>query len=60
MKRLNKKIVCILYSIVLIGINVFGFAISMAGFVLGVTFVFAIIEDVGYMARISVVFNSAM
>ena len=27
MKRLNKKIVCILYSIVLIGINVFGFAI---------------------------------
>ena len=40
--------------------NVFGFAISMAGFVLGVTFVFAIIEDVGYMARISVVFNSAM
>ena len=27
LKRLNKKIVCILYSIVLIGINVFGFAI---------------------------------
>ena len=40
--------------------NVLGFTISMAGFVLGVTFVFAIIEDVGYMARISVVFNSAM
>lgn len=32
----------------------------MAGFVLGVTFSFAIIENVGYMARISVVFNSAM
>lgn len=40
--------------------NVLAFAISMAGFVLGVTFVFAIVEDVGYMARISVVFNSAM
>ena len=40
--------------------NVLAFTISMAGFVLGVTFVFAIIEDVGYMARISVVFNSAM
>lgn len=40
--------------------NVLAFAISMAGFVLGVTFIFAIIEDVGYMARISVVFNSAM
>lgn len=40
--------------------NVLAFTISMAGFVLGVTFAFAIIEDVGYMARISVVFNSAM
>lgn len=40
--------------------NVLAFTISMAGFVLGVTFVFALIEDVGYMARISVVFNSAM
>lgn len=40
--------------------NVLAFAISMAGFVLGITFVFAIVEDVGYMARISVVFNSAM
>ena len=40
--------------------NVLAFTISMAGFVLGVTFTFAIIEDVGYMARISVVFNSAM
>lgn len=40
--------------------NVVGFSISMAGFVLGVTFAFAVIEDVGYMARISVVFHSAM
>lgn len=40
--------------------NVLAFAVSMSGFVLGVTFVFALIEDVGYMARISVVFNSAM
>lgn len=40
--------------------NVLAFTISMAGFVLGVTFAFAIIEDVGYMSRISVVFNSAM
>lgn len=40
--------------------NVLAFTISMAGFVLGVTFAFAVIEDVGYMARISVVFNSAM
>lgn len=40
--------------------NVLAFTISMAGFVLGVTFAFAIIEDVGYMARISFVFNSAM
>lgn len=40
--------------------NVLAFTISMSGFVLGVTFAFAIVEDVGYMARISVVFNSAM
>lgn len=40
--------------------NVLAFTISMAGFVLGVTFVFAIIEDVGYMSRISFVFNDTM
>lgn len=40
--------------------NVLAFTVSMAGFVLGVTFVFALIEDVGYMARISVVFNDVM
>lgn len=32
----------------------------MAGFVLGVTFVFAIIENVGYMSRISFIFNDTM
>lgn len=40
--------------------NVLFFTISMVGFVLGVTFAFAVIEDIGYMARISFVFNSAM
>ena len=40
--------------------NVLAFTVSMAGFVLGVTFAFALVEDVGYMARISVVFNAAM
>ena len=40
--------------------NVLFFTISMVGFVLGVTFAFAVIEDIGYMARISFVFNAAM
>ena len=40
--------------------NVLFFTISMVGFVLGVTFAFAVIEDIGYMARISFVFNEAM
>lgn len=40
--------------------NVLFFTVSMAGFVLGVAFVFAVIEDIGYMSRISFVFNSAM
>ena len=40
--------------------NVFAFTTSMAGFVLGVTFVFAIIENVGYMSRISFIFNDTM
>ena len=40
--------------------NVLSFTVAMAGFVLGVTFVFALIEDIGYMSRISFVFNSAM
>ena len=40
--------------------NVFAFTTSMAGFVLGVTFVFAIIENVGYMSRISFIFNDTV
>lgn len=40
--------------------NVLAFTIAMAGFVLGITFIFALVEDVGYMARISFIFNSAM
>ncbi len=40
--------------------NILYFSISMSGFVIGVTFAFAIIEEVGYMARISFVFDSIM
>ncbi len=40
--------------------NILFFAISMAGFVLGVTFVFSAMEESGYLARISFVFDSLM
>lgn len=40
--------------------NILSFALSMSGFVLGVTFVFSVIEEVGYMARMSFVFDSLM
>ena len=40
--------------------NIISFAISMCGFVMGVTFVFSIIEEVGYMARMAFVFDSLM
>lgn len=40
--------------------NILYFAISMSGFVLGITFVFSFIEEVGYMARISFVFDNWM
>jgi ferrous iron transport protein B len=40
--------------------NILSFAISMCGFVMGVTFIFALIEEVGYMARIAFVFDSLM
>lgn len=43
-----------------LGVNVISFALSMAGFVLGITFVFNLIEEIGYMARISFVFDSLM
>lgn len=40
--------------------NILYFALSMSGFVLGITFVFSFIEEVGYMARVSFVFDSLM
>lgn len=43
-----------------LGVNVVSFATSMAGFVLGITFVFNLIEEIGYMARISFVFDTLM
>lgn len=43
-----------------LGVNVVSFATAMAGFVLGITFVFNLIEEIGYMARISFVFDGLM
>jgi len=43
-----------------VGINTIGFAISMIGFVFSVNLVFGIIEEVGYMARVSYVFDNTM
>lgn len=40
--------------------NILYFALSMSGYVIGITLVFSLIEEVGYMARISVVFDSWM
>lgn len=40
--------------------NILYFAVTMSGFVLGITFVFSLIEEVGYMARISFVFDGLM
>lgn len=40
--------------------NILYFALAMSGFVLGITFVFSFIEEVGYMARISFVFDNWM
>lgn len=40
--------------------NILYFAVSMSGFVLGITFVFSFVEEVGYMARISFVFDNWM
>lgn len=47
-----------LLSVVLM--NILFFVISMAGFVFGVNFAFTIMEEVGYMARISFVFDNMM
>jgi ferrous iron transport protein B len=40
--------------------NTLYFSLSMAGFVFGITFVFSILEDTGYMARVSFVFDGVM
>ncbi len=40
--------------------NILFFVIAMTGFVLGVNFAFTILEEVGYMARISFVFDNMM
>lgn len=41
-------------------ITALGWVVSMAGFVFGVNLVFGLIEEVGYMARISYVFDNTM
>jgi ferrous iron transport protein B len=41
-------------------LNTVTFALMMASFVFGVSFVFGLMEDVGYMARISFVFDRLM
>ncbi len=41
-------------------LNALYMTISMVGFVFGITFVFGFIEEVGYMARISFVFDNTM
>lgn len=43
-----------------VGVNALYFAISMIGFVFGITLVFGFIEEIGYMARISYVFDNTM
>ena len=47
-----------LVSVVLL--NILFFVLAMAGFVLGVNFAFSIMEEVGYMSRISFVFDNMM
>ena len=41
-------------------LNTLYFAVAMIGFVFGVNLVFGFLEEVGYMARVSYVFDSAM
>lgn len=40
--------------------NIISFAFSMCSFVMAVTFIFSVIEEVGYMARMAFVFDSLM
>lgn len=46
--------------IAVVFLNIVFFVVSMAGFVMGVNFAFSIMEEVGYMARISFVFDNMM
>lgn len=41
-------------------IGAIGFVVSMVGFVLGISLVFGFLEEIGYMARISYVFDNTM
>lgn len=41
-------------------LNALYMTVSMVGFVFGITLVFGLIEEIGYMARISFVFDNAM
>lgn len=41
-------------------ITALGWVFQMAGFVFGINFVFGLIEEVGYMARVSYVFDNTM
>lgn len=41
-------------------VTAIAFAVMMSGFVFGISFVFGLMEEVGYMARISYVFDSTM
>ncbi|HHX14245.1 MAG TPA: hypothetical protein GX726_04735 [Clostridiales bacterium] len=41
-------------------LNTLYFAVAMIGFVFGVTLVFGFLEEVGYMARVSYIFDSTM
>ena len=40
--------------------NILSFAISMCSFVMAVTFIFSVMEEIGYMARMAFVFDSLM
>ena len=41
-------------------LTAFAFTVMMCGYIFGATFIFGLIEDVGYMARISYVFDGTM
>ena len=41
-------------------VTALGWVFSMAGFVFGITLVFGLLEEVGYMARVSYVFDNTM